>query len=72
MSFGLLTALRLEDIPRILKTCSMHYRDTETRYYPEAWRKIADKVEAFALELEVAIPQMKREEPPRKKPRVRI
>lgn len=72
MSFGLLTAIVPEDVPIILQRCAIAYRNTETRYFPETWKAIADKVEALALELHKEIPQLKAAEPDRKKPRVKL
>lgn len=72
MSFGLITCNTIDDVPALLQRCAQLYRSSEFRYYPEAWKKVADKIEALALELRDEIPRLKASEPQRKKPRVKL
>ncbi len=51
MAFGLLTALNVDDIPKILHRVARGYRGTETRNYQHAWQVAADELDKFADEL---------------------
>lgn len=72
MSYGLVTVNTIDDVPKLLQRCAQLYRSSDFRYYPEAWKKVADRMEALALDLHRDIPQMKAEEPQRKKPRIKL
>ncbi len=61
MSFGLYTAISVDDIPRILRRAAVNYRNTETRQHMNAWLVAADEIERFADELAVTIDKAKRE-----------
>lgn len=69
MSFGLLTAVSVDDIPHILRTCAKHYRGTQTAKFKYAWEVAADEVERFADELTEKIIEAKKTE---RSKRVRI
>lgn len=70
MSFGLLTAVNLEDVPKVLQRCAHGWRGGVYRRYPQAWLAVADKVEQFALELNDEIKELKQKEPKRSRARV--
>ena len=60
MSFGLLTAINIDDVPRILRRVAQGYRDTETRKYMNAWLVVADELDKFAEELVPKIEKAKK------------
>lgn len=72
MAFGLLTAINIEDVPKILYRVAQGYRGTETKRFPVAWVKVADEIERFAKELEPFIEEAKANEPKPKRERVKL
>ena len=63
MSFSLLTALDISDIPVILRRCAQNYRGTQTKLYPITWKLVADEIEIFADNLKLKIDEWKAAEP---------
>jgi hypothetical protein len=59
MSFGLLTAINIDDVPKILRRVAQGYRDVETRRYMNAWLVAADEIEQFADRLQQKIEEAK-------------
>lgn len=72
MSFGLLTAVNVDDIPKILRRVAQAYRNTQTRRFRLAWRVAADEIDRFADELVAKIDEAKIIEPVPKRERVRL
>ncbi len=72
MSFGLLTAVNVEDVPKILHNCARGYRKIETARYPETWKLIAEELDKIAAELVSKIEEWKLIEPPPKRVRIRL
>ncbi len=72
MSFGLFTALEIEDVPRLLNRLSNNYRHTQTRRYPHLWGHAADLIEEAAQQLDIIVEQAKKEPGYRSKPRQRV
>lgn len=70
MSFGLVTCLNVEDVPKMLQNASRNYRGSQNRDHPEIWILIADRVDAFALQLRDEIAEAKKAAP--KPPRRRV
>lgn len=70
MSFGLLTAVNVEDIPKILSRCAHGWRGGVYTRYPQTWKMAADEVDKFARELVVKIAEAKKVEPRVKRARV--
>ncbi len=58
MSFGLVTCLNVEDVPKMLLNAARNYRGNSTRleYDGVVWKMIADRVDDFAhlLQAEIA------------------
>ncbi len=69
MSFGLLTAINVEDVSKILYNCARGYRNNNSRY-PITWNLIADEMVKFAQELNIKIEEWKIAEPPPKRKRI--
>jgi hypothetical protein len=63
MSFGLLTAVEVDDIPRIMRRVAAGYRLAQTERHKRAWEVSADLLERYADELEPLIKEIKRSEP---------
>lgn len=61
MSFGLMTAMQLEDIPAILKRCAQLYAKTETADFQEAWIRTGKDISDYADGLAERIVQYKSE-----------
>jgi hypothetical protein len=61
MSFGLLTAVNIEDVPKILRRVSTGYRGTETTHNLHIWHMISDELDKFAMELEAKIETAKKQ-----------
>jgi hypothetical protein len=59
MSFGLLTALNVEDVPNILRRVAHGYRGTETDHDKDVWLYVANELDRFADELEPRIKRAK-------------
>ena len=72
MSFGLLTAINVDDVPSILRRCAAGWRSGVYSKYPQTWQSVADEVDKFAAELAVRIQELKRVEPKPKRRRVTI
>ncbi len=70
MSFGLLTPLRPEDIPRVMRRVAQHYRGTQTERYMSAWLTAADLLDKYADELMAKIVEIKKTEPRRRRVRL--
>lgn len=70
--FGLLTALNVDDVPKILLRVAKGYRSVQTKQYPQTWQVIADSIETFAGILAEDIAEAKAKEPKPKKERVSI
>ena len=68
--FGLLTAINVDDIPKVLMRCVVGWRGGVYREYPLTWQMAADEVERFAGELAAKIALSKQEEPKPKRQRV--
>jgi hypothetical protein len=66
MSFGLLTAVEVDDIPRIMRRVAAGYRRTQTERHKRAWDVAADLLERYADEVEPLIREIKRSEPRRR------
>lgn len=67
MSFGLLTAINVDDVPKILRRCASGWRHAVTKRYPHAWQMVADEVDRFADELADKIAAAKKAEPRRRR-----
>lgn len=63
MSFGLLTAINVDDLPKILRRCARGWRAGVYSRYPQTWKLAADEVDRFANELQVKIEELKKTEP---------
>lgn len=72
MSFGLLTAINLGDIPKIIRRVARGYRGTQTTRYPQAWQVVADRFDEFAVELEALIDTAIANEPKPRRKRVSL
>lgn len=72
MSFGLLTAIGVDDIPKILQRCAHGWRGGVYSQYPGVWLQVANEVDRFATELAGKIRQWKNEEPKKRRPRVSL
>jgi hypothetical protein len=73
MSFGLLTALSVDDVPKIIRRIANGYRGKDQyRKYPQIWLVIADEFDGFAAQLEVTIAEAKLREPKPKRERIRL
>lgn len=72
MSFGLLTAINVDDIPSILRRCARGWRGGIYARYPQTWQMAAGEVERFADELAIKIAEAKRVEPKPKRQRVTL
>ena len=72
MSFSLLTAINLEDVPRIIRRVAQGYRGVQTTRFPQTWQKVAGRFDEFAAELELLIEEAKAAEPKPKRERVRL
>lgn len=62
MSFSLMTAINVDDIPGILQRCAACWRRGIYAKYPKVWELAADEVEKFAAELAVKIADAKKAE----------
>ena len=63
MSFGLLTAINIEDVPKIMRRVSEEYRNTETRRFAHLWVYAADAMNETASIIEERIALAKATEP---------
>jgi hypothetical protein len=72
LSFSLLTAINVEDVPRILKRCASGYRTYNTDLFAQTWKLIADEMDEFAGALSIKIAEAKLREPPPKRKRIRL
>lgn len=63
MAFGLLTAVNVEDVPKVLQRCAHGWRGGVYRRYPQTWLAVADEVDRFAAELQKKIVELKQNEP---------
>jgi hypothetical protein len=70
MGFGLLTALSVDDVTRMLIRVAHGYRGNVDRKYQHVWLRIADELDHFAVVLEAIIEQEKAHPP--KAGRVRL
>jgi hypothetical protein len=70
MGFGLLTALSVDDVPRMLIRVAHGYRGNVDRKHQHVWLRIADELDHFAVVLEAIIEQEKTHPP--KAGRVRL
>jgi hypothetical protein len=70
MSFGLLTAIEVTDIPQILRRCAHAYRNTQTKRFKGVWLVAAQEIERFAGELDVKIAEEKANEQKQLSPRL--
>ena len=61
MSFGLMTAVNVDDIPKILRRVAENYRGTVTSEHLQIWYRVADEFDNFAVQLESIIEKAKKE-----------
>lgn len=74
MSFGLLTAIQVEDVPVLLQNIAQNYRGVETRRYQHLWYYAADLLDEAAKLMHERIEQAKAqgEIAPNRRERVRL
>jgi hypothetical protein len=63
MSFGLITAVNIEDVPALLRNVARNYRGTQTRRFPHLWEYAAKVVEEAAALMDERIALAKATEP---------
>jgi len=66
-AFGLLTAINVEDVPKILHRVAQGYRGNEGDRLEFIWPLIASEMDIFARELAGKIEEWKKNPPKRKR-----
>jgi hypothetical protein len=55
MSFGLLTAITIEDVPKIMRNIAETYRTSKRSSHQDEWKRIADLLDEYASDVSVII-----------------